>query len=251
MTTPENHPLLSIITVTYNAGARLEATISNVRSQTFRDIEHIIIDGGSTDNTISIVKSAGIQNWISEKDKGIYDAMNKGIRRARGKWLIFLNAGDLLHDFNTLQKFADFASQHASADVIYGDVEVIEKDSSSRRIVSSNNTLFLMRNMICHQSIFYQRNLFEKTGLYSTDLKLISDFEHLIRVRSSGYSLVKIPLIVSRYSLDGVSADVKNITRLWAERLAVFKKRPKGMAFTSYLLLKSYALGAYLYRKYF
>ena len=93
----ETTPLITIITITYNAGKTISPTLMSVASQTFRNFEHIIVDGASGDNTLSIARSYPETRILSEKDNGLYDAMNKGIRLARGKYLLFLNAGDTFH----------------------------------------------------------------------------------------------------------------------------------------------------------
>lgn len=102
----KNNPLISVVTVSYNAVLTIEQTILSVINQTYPHIEYIIIDGGSTDGTVDIIKKYAnrIAYWVSEPDKGIYDAMNKGIRTAKGEWINFMNAGDLFYSKDTLEK---------------------------------------------------------------------------------------------------------------------------------------------------
>ena len=118
-----NLPTISIITVAYNASNTIETTILSVVNQTYPNIEYIIIDGGSTDGTIDIIKKyeSKITKWISEPDKGIYDAMNKGINLARGEWINFMNCGDSFYENNTLQVISDTIINSKDINVIYGN----------------------------------------------------------------------------------------------------------------------------------
>ena len=119
----KNNPLISVVTVSYNAVLTIEQTILSVINQTYPHIEYIIIDGGSTDGTVDIIKKYAnrIAYWVSEPDKGIYDAMNKGIRTAKGEWINFMNAGDLFYSKDTLEKVFS-KSINDNIKVIYGDV---------------------------------------------------------------------------------------------------------------------------------
>ena len=121
--TSETHPRVSIITVTYNAESLLERTLQSVLSQRYADKEIVVVDGQSSDGTVAVIKrhAAAIQSWVSEPDKGIYDAMNKGVRMATGDWILFMNAGDTFASDDVLQRLFD-AVDPAQADVIYGDV---------------------------------------------------------------------------------------------------------------------------------
>ena len=121
------HPKFSIITVTYNAGAVLEDTIQSVITQTYKNVEYIIVDGGSKDRTLQIVEQykEHIHTVISEPDKGLYDAMNKGIKLATGDYLCFLNAGDELHEDDTLQLMVHSITETTLPDVLYGDTAIV------------------------------------------------------------------------------------------------------------------------------
>ena len=123
------HTTFSIITVTYNAGKVLEDTIQSVISQTYRNVEYIIVDGGSKDNTLEIIGkySKHINKMVSEPDKGLYDAMNKGIRMATGDYLCFLNAGDKFHEKETLQQIAETLKDKELPDVIYGETAIVDE----------------------------------------------------------------------------------------------------------------------------
>ena len=124
------HPKFSIITVTYNAGAVLEDTIQSVITQTYKNVEYIIVDGGSKDRTLQIIEQykEHIHTVISEPDKGLYDAMNKGIALASGDYLCFLNAGDCFHEDDTLQQMVHSIHGSVLPDVIYGETAIVDKD---------------------------------------------------------------------------------------------------------------------------
>lgn len=178
-------PKVSIITINYNDGSGLEKTIQSVVSQTMVDYEFIIIDGNSTDDSIEIIKrySDKINFWISEKDKGIYDAQNKGVSKANGDYLIFLNSGDSFYDNNVLAKFSEF-EKNSHKKVIYGNSNVIDADGTSRILFPPQklNLNFWYSNTLNHQAVFTNKSLFQKYGVFSTEYKFASDFEHLFKI---------------------------------------------------------------------
>lgn len=121
----DGSPLISIITITYNAESEIRPTLESLNRQTFRNFEHLVIDGASSDNTLSIVKEMSPDSIvISEPDKGLYDAMNKGLRAAKGKYVLFLNAGDSLHSPDILRRYAD----RRGANIIYGDTIIVDSE---------------------------------------------------------------------------------------------------------------------------
>lgn len=125
-------PTFSIITVTYNAEKVLEETIQSVITQTYRNVEYIIVDGASKDNTLKIIEKyqGYISLMVSEPDKGLYDAMNKGIQMATGDYLCFLNAGDKLHENNTLQRIAETLNDKELPDVVYGETAIVDEEGN-------------------------------------------------------------------------------------------------------------------------
>lgn len=130
------HPKFSIITVTYNAGKVLEDTIQSVITQTYKNVEYILVDGGSTDNTLSIINQyrSMIQQVISEPDRGLYDAMNKGIKMATGDYICFLNAGDAFHEDDTLQQMVHSLTENALPDVLYGETAIVDEEGHFLRM---------------------------------------------------------------------------------------------------------------------
>lgn len=171
-------PLISIITVTYNAGDVIERTLSSIASQTFRDFEHLVIDGKSKDDTCEIVRRNGLSQTklISEPDRGLYDAMNKGLKMAKGKYVIFLNAGDKFHDSETLEKYAEEAKR--GVDIVYGDTIIVDADGNkiSDRHLSVPEKLtkesFSKGMLICHQAFMARKDIvsdFDLSYRFSAD----------------------------------------------------------------------------------
>ena len=183
--------MISIITATFNSAKTLKDTIQSVLRQTNKDFEYLIIDGGSTDETIDIVKSyesefSGRLKWVSEKDQGIYDAMNKGIKMASGDVVGILNSDDYFTSDDILQTVAD-AFKCQQIDAIYGDIHFIRDGNPQKciRYYSSRMfTPFWLRFgfMPAHPSFYCKREVFEKAGLYSLDYKIGADYEMMVRL---------------------------------------------------------------------
>lgn len=183
--------MISIITATYNSAETINDTIKSVLCQTNKDFEYIIVDGGSTDETIDIVKSyesefSGRLKWVSEKDKGIYDAMNKGIKLASGDIIGILNSDDYYTSDDILQTIAD-AFKCQNVDAIYGDIHFIKDgvpDKCVRYYSSRLFSPFWLRFgfMPAHPSFYCKRDVFDKSGLYRLDYKIGSDYEMMVRL---------------------------------------------------------------------
>ena len=171
-------PLISIITVCYNAADCITETLQSACNQSYPNIELVIVDGGSTDNTLDCLKPFAdkIATLISEKDEGIYDAMNKGIKRAQGEWVYFLNAGDR---FYNNQVVADVFSTPIPSDcgLIYGKVKTINEPTGVNYVAGGPVSLndFYSRYPINHQATFTRRTVFEILGYYDTTYKLAAD----------------------------------------------------------------------------
>lgn len=183
--------MISIITATYNSANTINDTIQSVLRQTNKDFEYLIIDGGSTDETIDIVKSyesefSGRLKWVSEKDKGIYDAMNKGIKMSAGDIIGILNSDDYYTSDDILQTIAD-AFKCQNVDAIYGDIHFIKDgvpDKCVRYYSSRLFSPFWLRFgfMPAHPSFYCKRDVFDKSGLYRLDYKIGSDYEMMVRL---------------------------------------------------------------------
>lgn len=173
---------LSIITINYNNSSDLEKTIKSVTDQTWKDFEFIIIDGGSTDDSIKIIRQneSSIAFWISERDKGIFNAMNKGILKAIGKYVLMLNAGDRLFNINTLHEI--FGGQNYTDDILYGNAMLESKGKIvGEKIFDKPITFdFFRRTSLSHQACFIKRSLHDNIGLYDENLKFASDWKFFI-----------------------------------------------------------------------
>ena len=183
--------MISIITATFNSAKTLKDTIQSVLRQTNKDFEYLIIDGGSTDETIDIVKSyesefSGRLKWVSEKDHGIYDAMNKGIKMASGDVVGILNSDDYFTSDDILQT-VDNAFKSHEIDAIYGDIHFIRDGNPQKCVRYYSSRMFRpfwlrFGFMPAHPSFYCKREVFEKAGLYSLDYKIGADYEMMVRL---------------------------------------------------------------------
>lgn len=207
------NPLFTVITVVFNAQNSIEKTIESVLIQSFSDYEYIIIDGGSTDLTINILNkyTNRINKIISEKDKGIYDAMNKGISLARGKWINFLNAGDVFSETDTLLNTSIAIEKNSTSNLFYINFKM--KNILHTPLLNLN---YLLNNMICHQSLFYHYSLFTKYN-FDINLQLAADYKHLLKIWPN-INPYKISTCSVTYEGGGVSADRRKIKQLYQER---------------------------------
>ena len=205
-----DHPKFSIITVTYNAGAVLEDTIQSVITQTYRNVEYIIVDGGSKDHTLDIINRyrEHIHTLVSEPDKGLYDAMNKGIRLATGDYLCFLNAGDELHEDDTLQLMVHSITGTELPDVLYGETAIVDEEGHFLRMrrLSAPEDLnwksFKDGMLVCHQAFFPRRELAEP---YDLRYRFSADFDWCIRIMKKSHTLHNTHLTLIDYLNEGMT----------------------------------------------
>lgn len=176
-------PKLTIITINLNNEKALKKTIESVVKQTKMVFEYIIIDGGSTDGSVEIIKKyeQNITYWVSEPDNGIYNAMNKGIQIANGDYLLFLNSGDWLED-DILSKA--FLFDLSAYDIIYGNAFIVDSNGIRTLFQAKDNlTMYDFYNgTICHQATFIKRNLFDKFGSYDERYQIVSDWLYFIQI---------------------------------------------------------------------
>lgn len=201
---------LSIITINYNNLEGLRRTVKSVMLQTWRDFEWIIIDGGSIDGSREFIEEiasnpeSNISFWCSGKDKGVYNAMNKGILRAKGDYLNFMNSGDCFFEDSTLQKV--FETNYEIFDIIYGDVVYNKKTGQVLRVEPQDISLsFLLRTTICHQSAFIKRSAL--SGLYDENLRIVSDWKFWIESTLYNRSFLHVDLVVSLCDETGISGN--------------------------------------------
>jgi glycosyltransferase involved in cell wall biosynthesis len=203
-------PKLSIITINYNNANGLHQTIQSVITQKFNDFEYIIIDGGSSDGSVDVIKqfSQKITYWLSEADKGIYNAMNKGIVESSGDYLLFINSGDWLCNPDVLKNVFD---TNPTSDLIFGNMIKLYKNGDSIRITgtleSQITILSFFHETICHPSSFFKRNLFSKFGFYDENLKIVSDWKFYLIAFGLNDSTIKYENIdISFYNTEGLSS---------------------------------------------
>jgi glycosyltransferase involved in cell wall biosynthesis len=222
--------LLSLITVTYNAEAVLERTLRSVQRQTGRDgVELIVVDGASTDGTLELVQRYPdvVTRWVSEPDRGIYDAMNKGLSLATGEYVWFLNAGDELYDETTLQTF--FGKLGEAADVYYGDALFVRDDGSAIGLRSEVTPHRLPARatwrdfshgmVICHQSFVARRSL---APAFRLDHPYSADIDWEIRCLKAARRVVNLGVPLSRYLVGGFS--VQHLRASLLDRFAILRE---------------------------
>jgi glycosyltransferase involved in cell wall biosynthesis len=211
---------LSVITVCRNDKDGLERTLQSVVSQTFSDFEYIVIDGGSTDGSVEIIGKfePGITRWMSENDKGTYDAMNKGIALARGEYCLFLNAGDFLADRRTLENVFAYGYHE---DILYGDMILMKGSGESLPKVSPKKITLrrMLADTLWHPVSFIKRSLFTDFGTYDLRFRIVADYEFFLRVLiGKKVSRKHIPIAISVFDETGISSNMKYREQLIRER---------------------------------
>jgi len=223
-----NNPKVSVITACLNSQKHIERAIKSLQAQTYDNIEHIIIDGRSTDDTLKILDKYKdrIACLVSEPDKGIYDAMNKGVKHSTGDILYFFNTDDRLYDKDVIKDVVDFFSRKET-DFVYGDVINSYPDNSAPsvgrypRIITKRHFL---RNTIGHPATFFRKACFETAGLYDIRYKIASDYEWYLRgLYKYHLRSAHIDRIISVFECSGVSMTHSNFARIEEENVIVKK----------------------------
>lgn len=211
---------ISIITINYNNAEGLKRTLASVAEQSYRDIEHIIIDGGSTDGSVDAIKEyvAKVDSresivdrviWSSEPDKGIYNAMNKGIRKATGAYVQILNSGDILAAPDVTERMVAAVEKAEYPELLYGNM--IKKDFSSGKIIGKSREVeYSLRNYYSgtmnHDCCYFRRDLFETYGLYDENLKIVSDWKWFLQAIGLGHvKPVYVDIDVTIFDVSGIS----------------------------------------------
>lgn len=198
-------PLITIVTVVFNGEEYLGKTIRSVAEQTYTNKEYIVIDGGSSDRTLDIVRSykQHIDYWISEPDRGIYDAMNKGINSANGEWIVFMNAGDIFFDHQTVEKARCFL--HKDALIVYGDALISRKEQLL--LQNQRNRHMDVRKSIIHQSMFI-KTWYLKKDPYSLEYPIMADYDNLLKISlKEPEKILYIPQVTCIYDGTGISSN--------------------------------------------
>ena len=231
---------ISLITVTYNCAETLSDTFDSVRSQNCEQLEYIVIDGGSSDRTVDIIKQNEdiISFWESEADEGIYDAMNKGLRRATGDVIGFLHSDDMFFSGNTLKSIIEVA-EDKSPDVIYGDLEYVNAKSTDKVIRRWNSSDFkdsLLKQgwMPPHPTLYIRKQIVEETGFFDTSFRIAADYDYILRLFTrKGLKTHYMPKVIVKMRLGGESnKSVSNIIRKSKEDIRALRKNKVGGLFT-------------------
>lgn len=206
-------PLVSVITVVYNGASLIEKTINSVISQEYENIQYVVIDGGSSDGTIDLIKKYenNISYWVSEPDKGIYDAMNKGIQASQGEWIIFINAGDFFYSNDALGKiFEDNLSNASDADIIYGRSVMYYPDGKQIEMIPPHDMDSLWRGPVFrHGAMLTKTNILKQEPFSQENkYKVSADFELIYRLYKKGYHFKKADVKMLLFEKEGVSDNI-------------------------------------------
>ena len=224
----KHSPKFSIITVTYNAASVIEPTLQSIVAQTYRNFEFLLIDGGSSDGTVEKVRNSAVEIacLVSERDKGLYDAMNKGIERATGDYLCFLNAGDSFHAPDVLEKMvASIAQKETLPDILYGETAEVDEERNfvrMRRLQAPEKLdwrSFRHGMLVCHQAFFARRIL---APAYDLKYRFSADVDWCIRVMKKSKDIVNTNVVIVDYLQNGLS--LQNHRASLMERFSIMAK---------------------------
>lgn len=180
-------PLISVITIVYNDLKGLKKTFESVVNQSYNNMEYVIIDGGSSDGSVDFIKEQQehFSYWVSEKDKGIADAFNKGVQAAKGDWIILLNAADYFQDEYAISKMIPYLEVNQNADIVYGKMTEVDENGELGKSFGRpfDKSSFERECTIIHPATFHNKYFFEKNGLFSLDFKIAMDYEIFLRKR--------------------------------------------------------------------
>ncbi|PTT81559.1 glycosyl transferase [Pelomonas sp. HMWF004] len=227
---------ISVITATYNCGKTLRTTLESMASQTHRDIEHLVMDGGSKDETLDLVRAWTGHSLTLEsgRDKGIYDALNKGIAKAGGEVVGFLHADDVLEDAHVLEKVAR-AFEDPAVQAVYGDLVYVDQQDLSKVIRTWRSGSFSPKRLRAgwmppHPTFYARRALYERLGGFDLRYRIAADYDCMLRLLSSpGMKTAYIPEVLLRMRTGGISnRSLRNILRKSSEDLAIARRNQVG-----------------------
>jgi glycosyltransferase involved in cell wall biosynthesis len=212
-----SQPVVSVVTVVVNGFRNMEETVKSIIGQSYPNIEYIVVDGGSTDGTLEVIRKyeEDIDCWVSEKDNGIYDAMNKGVTLATGQWISFINAGDTFHCSDTVREV--FENAPSGADLLYGNTYY--KDQTGLNLAETHGIENIWKWMIfSHQSLFVKSALL-RTHPLSTRFRISSDYEFVYYCYVNNYRFFDTKKIIAVHPVDGISE--RNVIRRLIERWVI------------------------------
>ena len=233
---------ISLITVTYNSDSTLQDTIQSVLSQTYKDIEYIIIDGLSKDNTVEIIKGyesqfSGRMKWVSERDEGLYDAMNKGFRMATGDVIGIINSDDLLSEPTAIEKVMNVFKGNPDKDAVYADLYYVAQHDTSKVVrywISGKQRPFKYGWHPAHPTFYVKKYIYQQYGLFDLDFKFAADFELMLRlIEKEHIKLVYFPEPLVRMRLGGTTS--KNFTNIKKGNIECIKAFEKNGVKVSFL----------------
>ncbi|MGB8478567.1 MAG: glycosyltransferase family 2 protein [Acidobacteriaceae bacterium] len=245
---PDRKPLVSIITVVFNGGEAFAPTMDSVLFQSYIDYEWIVVDGGSTDGTVQQIVSREdkIDYWLSEPDRGIYDAMNKALTLARGTWVYFLNSGDTFVNPYILAQVAAVLTETA-AEIVVGYVRVVSAGILKGRFpldfVDTKTARKLFRNRFCHQALFVRHQSYSAVGGFDLTFPTFADFQACYKIVRKAGGFERCNIEIANFDLGGVSSDYRRSAELYMERESLFEGCGEGKTRLSYLagLLRAHA----------
>lgn len=199
-------PLVTIITVVFNNVHTLEQTIISVVNQSYKNIEYIIIDGGSTDGSVDLIRKykSQISYWVSEPDKGIYYAMNKGLSIANGELVGVLSSDDW-YESTSVEKVVNYYELNPEVDIIHGLLRFIASNDKPDSVVGHYNS-FLEKGMIEHPTCFIKKNMYDKVGFYNVSYKSAADYEWMLRAKKLDAKFLFIPEMLTNFRRGGISS---------------------------------------------
>lgn len=206
-----NEKLISIITVCFNSAKTIRRTIESVLNQTYDNIEYILVDGNSTDNTLDIIEEyvplfaakGIIYRYVSEPDKGIYDAMNKGIKMATGEWVGIINSDDW-YELDACDNIVNKISRLGNIEMIGGIVRLW--NNSIKYSVKQNDLSSIYSDTIMHPGVFVKKNVYSQIGLFDNSYKIAADYDFFIRCYLTSVKYIIFESVVANFSMDGISS---------------------------------------------
>lgn len=217
-----DRPLVSVITPTFNQAAFIEQTLASVRAQTYPEIEHIVMDAGSTDGTLEILQreaEAGNLSFVSEPDRGMYDAINKGQARARGAILAYLNSDDAWFPWS-LETAVDAFDARPDADLVFGDgIQLTQANAFQRlRLFAPFDRISLANyESICQPAVFWRRRLYERMGGFDAEMRYSADLDYWLRAADAGAVIVHVPEILAIERMHGAAFSTAHHDQMVAE----------------------------------
>jgi len=243
-------PLISVITACFNANEYIEQCMKSVLGQTFDDYEYIVIDGGSTDGTTALIEQyrSHLSYYHSRPDRGISDAFNQGIAQARGRWIAFINADDCYADMEVLTSMAEILRQHDDADLVYGQVQIIQRRQSVVPISPLVGEVwrwreFRLRSTIPHPAAFTHRRYFERYGMFDENFRNALDYELYLRAGKDMQALF-VPRLLAWMRDGGMSKD--DAYRSYRESRQAQVKNAAFGRFTAWMVYLIYAVRVFI-----